>query len=118
MYTYVIGELMDNIYQHSEFTYASVMAQKYGKKGFIELCFFDNGITIPGSFAKHGKAYPKDGHAKAIYDAISGKSTEADVGRGFGLSTNVDMFRDIGGEVLIVSGNGAVYVNKLGLASY
>lgn len=53
-YKYVIGELVDNIYEHSEFKYAYVMAQKYGYRQFIELGFLDDGITIPGSFNKHG----------------------------------------------------------------
>ncbi len=44
-YKYVVGELVDNIYEHSEFKYAYVMAQKYGARGFIELGFFDDGIT-------------------------------------------------------------------------
>jgi len=64
--------------------------------GFIELGFLDDGITIPGSFNKHGRHYDEKDHYKAIDAAIRGKSTKAGRERGFGLSSNVEMFRDLG----------------------
>ncbi len=115
-YTYVIGELVDNIYEHSGFEHAYVMGQKYALEGHIELCFFDDGITIPGSFSKHGKAFKTD--ETAILQAMSGTSTKPGEGRGFGLSTNVEMFRDIGGEVFIASGRGAIYVGEDAVTPY
>ena len=117
-YKYVIGELVDNIYEHSAFQHASVMGQKYAQGGYIELCFFDDGITIPGSFVKHGRAYDKKAHKDAIIEAVKGASTKQEKGRGYGLSTNVEMFRDIGGEVFIASGYGAIYVDKGGVIPY
>jgi hypothetical protein len=117
-YKYIIAELVDNIYEHSEFGLAYVMAQKYVRGGYIELVFFDDGITIPGSFDKHGMHYDKKQHKDAIIDAIRGKSTKPGRGRGYGLSTNVEMFRDIGGEVLIVSGYGAIYIDKGSVIPY
>jgi hypothetical protein len=117
-YKYTIAELVDNIYEHSEFRLAYVMAQKYVRGGYIELCFFDDGITIPGSFDKHGMHYDKKQHKDAIKDAIRGRSTKPGGGRGYGLSTNVQMFRAIGGEVLIVSGYGAIYVDKSSVIPY
>jgi hypothetical protein len=119
-YSYVIGELVDNIYEHSEFGYASVMAQKYriSTPRSIELCFFDNGITIPGSYEKIGRTFPPALHYKAILNAISGKSTKKEQGRGYGLGSNVTMFRNAGGNVLIVSGSGAVFLDKTNVSSY
>lgn len=112
-FKYVVGELVDNIYQHSEFTRALVMAQKYGKMGFVELGFFDNGITILGSFAKHGLIYDEEEAHKAISDALKGLSSKGGRERGHGLSSSVRIFLDgLGGEVLIVSGSGAVYMSK------
>ena len=115
---YVIAELVDNVYEHSMFSYSYVMAQRYEARRFIELCFFDDGVTIPGSFEASGHKYSQRNHWRAISDAIRGASTKREGGRGFGLSSNVEMFRDAGGEVLIVSGFGAVYVHKGGVMAY
>lgn len=117
-YRYVISELTDNMYDHSEFENAFVMAQKYGLSGFIELCFFDDGITIPGSYQKQGKSYSPKNHHDAILSAIQGVSTKPGTGRGYGLSTNVEIFTNIGGEILIVSGRGAIFVDKGGIIPF
>ena len=85
--------------------------------GFIELGFLDDGITIPGSFNKHGRHYDEKDHYKAIDAAIRGKSTKAGRERGFGLSSNVEMFRDLG-QILIVSGYGAIYVDGQNITHY
>lgn len=111
-FTYVVSELVDNIYEHSGFKRAMVLAQKYTSKGFIELGFFDNGITIPGSFNKHGMRYNEDEHYKAIHDALKGLSTKEEGGRGYGLRTSVKIFLEGQGQVLIVSGSGAVYIDS------
>lgn len=117
-YGYVIAELVDNIYDHSEFKNAFVMAQRYGRSGIVELCFLDDGITIPGRLAKSGVVFAKSSHYKAILKAIKGFSTKPETGRGYGLSTNVEMFRDNGGEVLVISGSGAIYVDKGAVIPY
>lgn len=108
-FKYVIGELVDNIYQHSGFKTGLVMAQKYQDKGFVDLCFFDDGITIPMNFVEHGYEFnPTD----AILEAIKGRSTKSKE-RGFGLSSSVKIFVDgLNGQILIVSGGGAVYLEK------
>jgi hypothetical protein len=111
-FKYVVGELVDNIYQHSLFDYAYIMAQRYPARRFVELCFYDDGIGIPGSFQLAGKRCSRANHYRAIYDAMRGVSTKPEEGRGYGLSSNVEMFRDVGGEVLIVSGFGAVFLNR------
>jgi hypothetical protein len=84
------------------------MAQRYSKKGFVEVAFFDDGITIPGSLRKAGFNYSKD--LDAIKDAVNGKSSKENYERGYGLNTNVRMCTDVnglGGRVLVVSGRGA-----------
>jgi len=107
-FAYLLGELITNIYEHSEFESAMVMAQRYEKKGFVEIAFYDDGITIPGSLERAGFSYPTD--LDAIKEAINGKSSKEDVERGYGLNTNVRMCTDLdglGGRVLVVSGRGA-----------
>ncbi len=100
---YLCGELTDNIYQHSEFTNALFMAQRYSEKKFVEMCFLDDGITIPGGFEKHGKA--AENHMDALYQALRGESTKPGGERGKGLPTSLKLVRDgLGGDFMIISG--------------
>jgi hypothetical protein len=102
---YVISELVDNVYQHSDFKCANIIAQKYTKLGFVDISIFDDGISIPGCFEKAGMILD-DGDA--LIEAINGLSTKEE-DRGFGLYSCVKMFtRGINGEIFIVSRNGAI----------
>ena len=115
-FKYVIGELMDNIYQHSCFDNAFVMAQRYSNKHFAEICLFDDGITIPGSLKKAGAVFGPDEHHFAIANAINGLSAKSSIERGFGLGSDIKLVtKGLKGEFLVVSGFGAVYVGKDGL---
>jgi hypothetical protein len=106
-FKYLIGELTTNIYEHSQFTSAFVMAQKYEKKGFLEMAFFDDGITIPGSLRNAGFRIQEDW--EAVLKATEGSSSKVDTARGYGLSTNVRMCtRGLAGRILVVSAGGAV----------
>lgn len=107
-FAYMIGELTANIYEHSRFKNAMVMAQRYEKKHFVEVSFYDDGITIPGSLRKAGFTYSAD--LDAIKDAVNGRSSKEEYERGYGLGSNVRMCTDIdglGGKFLVVSGQGA-----------
>ncbi|MBS3794460.1 MAG: hypothetical protein KGY80_06170 [Candidatus Thorarchaeota archaeon] len=109
-FKYLVGEIVDNIYQHSEFSNALVMAQKYESQAFTESCFFDDGLTINGCFRKHGMGRAED--VDAIWDAINGTSTKSKE-RGFGLNSVISIFTDgIEGEVFIVSGRGAISLTR------
>jgi hypothetical protein len=115
-FKYVIYELTGNIYEHSEFTAGYVMAQAYPKKKFMDICFFDNGIAIPGSFKKHGILFEHD--ANAIIDALKGRSTK-DIDRGKGLGTSMKVLTEaLGGEALIVSGAGLIHLDKSKVEGY
>lgn len=109
-FMYVIGEMVDNVYQHSLFNNAFVMAQNYKHLGFLEIGFIDDGITIPGCFNKHGLSYDEPSHYQAIIDALSGLSTKEGTQRGYGLSSSMNLFKALDGEALVVSGCGAVYL--------
>lgn len=104
---YIVEELVGNIYEHSDFKNAYVMAQKkHTFTNLIDLCFFDNGITIPIKFGNYGiDKNPAD----CIEDALNGTSTKDEWGRGIGLSTSERICKELfNGELLIVSGNGLV----------
>ena len=109
-FNYLIGELIDNVYEHSEFSTACVMAQKYINKRFVEISILDDGISIPGCFEKHDADFSDD--CIAIASALNGKSTKDDA-RGFGLGSSVKLYVDgLDGELLLVSRNGALYKNR------
>lgn len=110
---YLLYELTNNIYEHSEFDKAFIMAQRYPKKGFTEICFFDNGISIPGNFAKYG--LPCENDSDAIDKAVNGFSTKDDEfkHRGWGINTIVKIFTEgAQGEIFIASRKGAIYINQ------
>jgi len=106
---FFIGELTENIYEHSDFSTAYVMAQKYPTMKFLEFCIIDDGITIPGSYEKAG--IPIESDKSAIEIALNGKSTKIleENERGFGLSSSIDeLTLDLGGTCLIVSRKGSL----------
>ncbi|MCK4797951.1 MAG: hypothetical protein KAT05_11240 [Spirochaetes bacterium] len=107
-FNYLIGEFVDNIYQHSEFMNGCVLAQKYDAKGFLEIAFFDDGISIPGCFERNDIAFSSD--SEAIHKATNGYTTKKSIERGFGMKTSINLYvNGIGGELLIVSRGGALY---------
>ena len=110
-FKYVVSELVDNIYQHSRFTRALIMGQRYDTLGFIDLSFYDNGITIPQTFKEKGLNHEA---SFAIREALNGVSTK-DNDRGFGLRTSLNLFtHGLNSEFFVVSGNGAVHCDKKG----
>jgi hypothetical protein len=109
-FSYLLNEMIDNIYQHSNFERATVMAQVYKTKGFVEISIYDDGISIPGSFEKFNIEFKHDSYA--IQKAINGTSTKDD-DRGHGLNSSTNMYIEGGGaEVLLVSRNGFFHKKK------
>ncbi|MBQ7472433.1 MAG: sensor histidine kinase [Prevotella sp.] len=94
--SYLISELLDNIYEHSQSKNGYVFSQYLKKEGTINLCIADTGITIPGSFKKAGLYQEEiDGSdAEALKLANEGYSTknrpDAE-NRGYGISTSKKM---------------------------
>lgn len=114
-YHFLLSELTDNIYEHAQASHAYVMAQRYPNKGLIEASFMDDGMTIPKSLELGaGASYGADKAHEAIIDALNGKSAKGRGERGFGLRSSVRIANALGGEVLIVSGRGAIVARKDG----
>ncbi len=94
--SYLISELLDNIYEHSQSPYGYLFSQYSEKEGVINLCIADTGISIAGSFEKAGLYQEEiDGNeAEALKLANEGYSTknrpEAE-NRGYGISTSKAM---------------------------
>ena len=120
--SYLISELLDNIYEHSQSPYGYQFSQYSEKEGVINLCIADTGISIAGSFEKAGLYQEEiDGNeAEALKLANEGYSTknrpEAE-NRGYGISTSKAMLvNGMKGAFFMLSGgafhryeNGANY---------
>lgn len=110
-FKYLVGELVTNIYEHSDFKNAFVMTQKYPTKGFVDISFFDDGITIPGSLTRAGMIFEND--VEFIAEAVNGLSSKKLKERGYGLTTNVRIYTEgLGARILIVSGKGVLYFDE------
>lgn len=107
---YIIGELVANISEHSKCSQSFFMAQNYKKKGFLEAAFIDSGVTIPGSFRTAGLT-KNNKDCESIKEAVSGKSTKPEGGRGYGLPSTTKILKDMNSDILIISGKGALYLN-------
>jgi len=115
-FKYMVNEMVTNIYEHSKFNNAYTMAQKYPNKQFLEVCFYDDGIGIPGSFKKAKIEFDSD--KETIMKAVEGTSTKETTStespkRGYGLSRNLKLIKDkFNGEMLIVSNSGAFHLHE------
>lgn len=107
---YPMGELVDNVDQHSHCDNGALLVQNYPNKPFLDLCVADDGVGIPGSYDRYGVEYDDD--EDALRQATRGTSTKEDRGyeRGFGLETTTRMVCDgQDGRVLIASGDAVLY---------
>jgi hypothetical protein len=121
--SYLISELLDNIYEHSMSPNGYVFSQYIEKEGVINLCIADTGISIAGSFKKAGLYQNEiDGNeAEALKLANEGYSTknrpEAE-NRGYGISTSKAMLvTGMKGGFFMLSG-GAFHRYENGLNDY
>ena len=92
-----------------------VMAEYYDKYNELDLCFIDNGISIPNNFNKYNISFKDD--FDAVYNAINGKSTKNINSnyyeRGSGLNNCINIVTNgYKGSVLIASKNALVSVNN------
>ncbi len=111
----IISELVDNIYDHTYFTEEKnsqgyTYAQIYPNAYKVDICIYDDGLSIPGRFTKSGIIYDDDCHA--IEKAIGSISTkENSKERGNGLGTCLKLMEANQGEALIISRQGCLEIN-------
>lgn len=111
--SYPIGELLDNVDQHSQCDHGFAMVQYYRKKKRLELCIVDDGISIPGNFEHHGIEFESDTEAvrRAVTEGLSTKAEQDAKGRqrGTGFRTTSKIIcRGLKGEFLVSSREGAI----------
>lgn len=108
----MVDELTNNIYLHSRFDNAMVMAQHLSPSRNIELGIIDDGITIGGSLRNAGMML-EDG--SALNAAVNGLSSRKEAGRGFGLSGSIStLIGDFNANVLLVSGQAIMHFDQHG----
>lgn len=108
---FLLGELFDNIEEHSLASNVYVFAQYWPKSNACEVCIIDDGIGLFGSLQKAGRDVTGhlDALRKILETGLSAKNEFGDIRRGTGLKhtraaiTN----REINGEFLILSGDAA-----------
>lgn len=121
--SYFLGELVDNVGQHSRSRHTYVFSQYLASEGCIDLCIADEGITVYGSFVRTGKFIGEIGGNEAVAlrmanDGISTKDRPMAENRGYGISKSREMLVDgLGGAFFMLSG-GAFHRHDRGGSSF
>lgn len=107
--SYLISETIDNILEHACSKAGYISCQAYPKLGYIDLCVFDSGISLIGSFRESKRMDETNSDVEAmeavINDQVSTKNLPGAENRGFGIRTSREMLvNGLGGEYLIYSG--------------
>lgn len=109
---YLLGESVDNIDQHSNFSHVSIIAHYNKNKKEINIGIFDDGITIPGAFEARSISIKDD--SDAIKQALEGKSTKKEEGRGTGLRSSKKLVEEgLNGHFFTISRKGLVHKNTI-----
>ena len=117
---YMIDETLDNITEHSESDRGYIFAQAYPRKGFLDVCIADRGVTLLGSYQKlPGNEIASDSEAiKAANRGLSSKNLPDAENRGFGIKTSKQMLiKGLGGQYLMMSGS-SLYVKSPNFDSF
>lgn len=117
---YIVGEILDNITEHSESDRGFIFAQSYPQKGYLDLCIADRGVTLLGSYHKLiNNEISSDMEAiKAANRGISSKNLPDAENRGFGIYTSKRMLVEgLGGQYLMISGS-CFYLKRPGFDSF
>lgn len=108
--SYLLGELIDNMSQHSRGEYGYIFSQYLKRERCIDLVLADDGITIFGSYIK-AKKYLEEingNEAVALTLANEGRSTKNlpnAENRGYGISSSKNMLVDgLHGSFFMLSG--------------
>lgn len=109
--SYLLGELVCNMQEHSEAAYGYLYSQYLPSENVLYIALADNGCTIYGSYIRTAHKEYLDmiagSEAMAIRLSTEGKSTKSYMTglRGYGISTNSEMIvNGLNGSFLILSG--------------
>lgn len=104
---YLIDETINNVVDHSQEERGFIFAQYFRTNGYIDICVGDGGIGILGSYQQAGRsdiATDRDAVIKAA-NGVSTKNRPEAEGRGFGISTSLNMLvNGLRGKYFLLSG--------------
>ena len=112
---YMISEIVDNITEHAHSGRGYIIAQSYPKKGCLDICIADNGITLLGSYqSQDDNEIMSDLEAiQAANRGISTKNLPNAENRGYGITTSREMLiTGLGGQYIMISGSAMYIRNK------
>ena len=116
---HIVGELINNVLDHSESEYGGFMcAQIYPKKNILEICFSDCGIGIPTSLRNSSalQNFTSDEDCEQIDYSLNFGVTSADdiikKNTGQGLYFLTKIVKENKGRMKIFSNNGMILIDK------
>lgn len=105
----LLGEIFDNIEEHSEAKNVYIFAQYWPKTNACEICVLDDGQGIYGSLKKAGRNVKnsEDGLRKILEMGLSSKTDFGDIKRATGIKNirSAITNKEINGEFVIMSGD-------------
>ena len=109
-----IGELFNNIDDHTELDVGGIFAQWYPQKNIVAISIADFGVGIPSTVARiEPDLSDHEAIIKAFKDGFTSQSTPGN--RGIGLHYLCqNVVRTLGGSLEVHSGNGSVKFKKAG----
>lgn len=109
----LIGELIDNILEHSDAQNVYVLSQYWPRNSTCEICIMDDGQGLLGSLAAVGRdvSNSADAITKIVEQCLSAKDEYGDIYRGTGLkmARKAVTCSNLSGEFLIASGDSAYF---------
>lgn len=104
-----LGEMIDNVEEHSKAHELWILSQYWHRLGELEICLLDDGIGFYNSYMNAG--IPVRDRLEAIDKAVKGISTKKLEGQGYGINRSIYLITEssLNGEFLIISGNAAYF---------
>ncbi len=108
---YPIGELVTNIFEHSNDDKGFIFAQNYPNKGYLDICIVDTGRGFKNSYKEEKNIILTD--KEAIIEVMRGNSTKKSKERGYGVWTSKKVICNaLGGQFLVCSGSALLLSNN------
>jgi hypothetical protein len=108
---FVLGEMIDNIEEHSSATNMYLHSQYWAKSNSCEVCLADDGAGLLGSLKRVGREVndSMDALRKILETGLSAKTEYGDIKQGTGIKNTRRAItnKEINGEFFIMSGNAA-----------
>lgn len=114
---YILGELIDNAFEHSRASDIWISGQAFPKDNSFQIAIIDNGVGFLETLKGYKVSTEADALEKALEPGVTGKLFYNNYGgrknQGFGLFAISQMIGLLEGTMLMVSNNGSVFLKGL-----